>query len=160
MVFIFILILMYSVGRYIDLSCLALSTDSPLYTLFTFHFLHMKWYHLLSNLFLFTFYWRYMRVSNYRYTMPIVIFSSIIAAWFSRYDTPTVGCSAIIMAMAGILVATLNKKLLIKNLIIFTISFAILSFVSHINTSIHIISFITALLLAKSAGNKRICRRR
>lgn len=160
MVFIFILILLFSVGRYIDLSSLALSTDSPFYTMLTFHFIHFKWYHLLSNLFLFVFYWRYMRVSNYRFTIPIIIVSSLLAAWVSRYATPTVGCSAIIMAMAGILVATLNRKLLLKNLLIFALSFAILACVSHINTLIHITSFTTAFILAKAAGNKHICRRR
>lgn len=160
MVFLFILVLMFSVGRFVDLSGLALSTSSPIYTLFTFHFLHMNGWHLCSNIFLFVFYWRYIRWSNYRWSMPIIVCSSLLAACMSRYDTPTVGCSAIIMAMAGVLVATLNFKLQFKNAMILLAAFAITSFMEHINTSMHLWAFFSALLLARCAGNKRICRRR
>ena len=160
MVFIFILIIMFSVGRYVDLSPLSLSSSSPLYTLFTFHFIHFEWYHLVINLFLFVFYWRYMRWSRYLCTMPIIVISSVVAAYLSRYEVPTAGCSAIIMAMAGILVATLKTKLLIKNLVVFAIACAITSLAAHINTMIHIYAFSIALILARMAGNRRICRPR
>lgn len=160
MLFIFILLIIYSVGRFTDLSSLALSTSSPIYTLLTFHFLHFEWYHLAINLFLFVFYWRYMRWSRYSYTMPIIIIASITAGYLARYDVPTVGCSAIIMSMAGILVATLKPRLILKNLILFAVAFAITSLAAHINTLIHIYAFSISLILARIAGNKRICRPR
>lgn len=160
MLFIFIILLAFSLGRFIDLSPLCVTSTSPWYTLLTFHFVHAQWHHLAVNLFLFVFYWRYIRHSNYRYSMPIIIFSSIVAAMASRFDAPTAGCSAIVMAMAGVLVATLKRKLLIKNIVLFVVVFLITSLATHINTSIHVYAFFIALLLTRLAGNKRICRRR
>ncbi len=151
-IFIIILVYVFSIGQYMDLSQYGIYEGCPLINLLTFHFIHANFIHLLLNCIFIGIYYRLIKPIGTKYIYPILLTVPVIAGYFSMYETPTVGSSAIVMSMLGILVAYLQRKQQIRTLIILSISCAITGlFAQHINTTIHIysfsISFVLSLLL-------------
>ena len=153
MPFIILLFFIYSINSYIDLSQLGVYTGCPWYNYITYNFIHVNLLHLLANSLLFLFYWKNIRQMNRYVVIPIIVIASTLASLLSVYSQPTIGLSAYIMSMAGIITSTLTRRTQIKIVILFTLSCTITAlFASNINTLIHINSFAFSLIASLIVG--------
>jgi len=91
---------------------------------------------------------------NLKIIIPVIIISSTIAATLSTYQNPTIGASAIVMSMMGLITSGLKKVPQRKVIMLVVFSFiTTFFFAPHVNTLIHVysfsISFVTGLLLKR-----------
>lgn len=157
MYFIFILVLMYSVSRYQNITSLGVSDNCPWWNYLTFHICHITFFHLLVNSVIFYLYWQILKkVTNPKILFIISLFSSTWAAVFSKSEIPTVGASAIIYSMIATLCIAfqvmpfkISRKEKIKYYALIGISlvFPILINSHSINYKMHLIAFTTSLTL-------------
>lgn len=143
-----LLIAVYIISLFADLSFLMVSTDSPWWTCLTFNFVHVSLVHLLVNSFVF---YQYSKVLNRKDALPIVLLSIIIvpfAALVSAQHTPTCGFSAVISVIIGYYLPRVSRKFFFKalGLILFSYVFTFLC-AGNVNTLIHILSFFPSLAL-------------
>lgn len=149
MPFIILLFFIYSISSYIDLSQLGVYIGCPWYNYFAYNFIHVNLLHLIANSLLFLFYWKSIRRMNRYVAIPIIVIVSTLASILSVYSQPTIGLSASVMSMAGIITATLPKRTQIKIVTLFALSCTITAlFASNINTLIHIYSFAFSLIVS------------
>lgn len=148
MYLILIFALLFSVGRYTDLTLLGASTSSPWWTLLTCHFMHLNLFHLLSNSILAAIYIHQLRrYYNPKTVIPIIVGATLLSTSISIESTPTFGASSIICAMIGVIVSSMDRKHLIKNTILVLICILITYLLSdNINSKLHITSFLLALI--------------
>lgn len=142
-----LLFFVYSISSYVDVSQFGIYTGCPWYNYVIYSFIHVNILHLLTNSLLFLFYWRNVRQMNKYVVIPIIIFATALSSVISVYSQPTIGLSAFIMSMGGIITATLQWSKQMKIVILFAISCTItILFASNINTLIHIYSFAFSLI--------------
>lgn len=157
MYFILVLILMYSVSRYQDITFLGVSNNCSWWNYFTFNICHTTFFHLLINATLFYLYWKILKnITDTRILFVIILLSSILAAIFSKTEIPTIGSSAIVFSMIAalciayqILPCKATKKEKIKYYLIIAISllFPLITNSNLINYKMHIIAFSSSLML-------------
>lgn len=137
---------------------LGYSTQSPLYTHFTYMFQHANIIHLIINTYSYTTLFNKLsatipplRLATYTYS------AALITSFCSAHPTPTVGASGMIMALLAIYITLpiLGKKLTIVSQkrfytwVTFTLLTAtITSWLPAINALNHLFAFITGTLLA------------
>lgn len=152
MYFILVLAYFYSISLVVDISSLGVANDSPWWCLFTYNLIHFSFIHLLINSFAFLSYWRILkRYINIYILISMMLFIPALAAYFSSYNTPTIGTSAIIYTMIGIYTTSipLQRKEKIKYISMVLFSFGITGlFASSINTKIHVCSFVISCLIS------------
>lgn len=149
---IILLFLIYSASAYMDVSRFGIYIGCPWYNYATYSFIHENLLHLLTNSFLFLFYWRNVRQMNRYVVIPIMVFATLVSSILSVYSIPTIGMSAAVISMAGIITSTLPKRKQIKIILIFAVSCMItILFASNINTLVHIYSFSFSLIASLTA---------
>ena len=142
-----LLFFIYSISRYMDLSQFGIHIGCPWYNYVAYSFIHINILHLLTNSVLFLFYWRNIRKMNMYIVIPIIVVATILSSILSVYSQPTIGLSATVMSMAGVITATLQRRKQLEIIILFAISCTItILFASNINTLIHIYSFAFSLI--------------
>lgn len=148
MLLVILLFLIYSISSYIDVSQFGIYTGCPWYNFITYSFIHTNIFHLLTNSALFLFYWRRIRQMNKYIVFTIVVSVTILSSILSVYPQSTIGLSASIISMAGIITSTLHRRKQIEVIILFSVSCTITIFASNINTLIHIYSFTFSLIMS------------
>ena len=144
-----LLFFIYSTSSYIDISQFGIYIGCPWYNYVFYSFIHLNIIHLLTNSLLFLFYWKSIRQMSKCIVIPIIVSATILSSVMSVYSQPTIGLSASIMSMAGIITSTLQWRKQLKIVILFAISCTItIMFASNINTLIHIYSFIFSLIIS------------
>ncbi|MEG1544909.1 MAG: rhomboid family intramembrane serine protease, partial [Tannerellaceae bacterium] len=128
-----------------DVSVMGFSATSAWWTHFTYPFFHASWVHLIVNLYAF---WKLYdgkpfgkRTLIYAYTL------SVAASFVLPSIIPTVGLSGAIYAFIAFRYA--NDTNMLSTLIV---SIALLSgyLIPGINGNIHLVSFMSALVMAKT----------
>lgn len=156
MYLIFTFLLIYSISRYADVSCLAAYEGCAPYCYLTFHFVHTSLYHLFVNSLVIAMYWRLLRrQANNCYSIPLIAVSSVWAGILSVSATPTIGASAIAFSMVAVFCVGLFFERGIKNKAVIRM-YAILTafvlvqsfFMPGINVKIHLLSFAFAAILS------------
>lgn len=157
MPFILLLIVVFSVSRFVDCSSLALTCDSAWWQYVTFNLLHASLFHLIINSIAILIYWRILKNVVNRYFFIIILAISVfISAFLGCCKIPTVGASAIGYAMIGIYTVSLYSGLLnikrstrIEFLVAIGLSFvSTWLFAPSINTPIHVYAFSVATILS------------
>lgn len=147
------LFLVFSMNSYLDLSGYGIYIGCHWINYITYMFIHTNIIHLMTNSALFIFYWPMVRHMNVWVVMPIVVVSSLCASLLSVYEQPTVGLSAVIMSMAGIISSTLPMKRMRNTIVTVSVTFLItMVFAEQINTLIHVYSYFFSLLLSLAAN--------
>lgn len=141
-VFLYILTLVYSISFYYPVEMYGAYQGAPLINFILCHFIHINILHLIMNGSLIALYWKSLSRYNMKFVIPIVFVSSILSAYLSAQETPTIGASSIVMSMIGVLCAFFSKsnKIRINILVIATCLISGL-LAQHINTYIHLYSF-------------------
>lgn len=141
-IFIVILAVIYIVSLFTDVTTLGAGLSSPWYCLFTYSFIHANIFHVSVNA---VFLWLYWKNTRFIPTKTRIVYLAVIpaiAAALSLRAVPTVGASAAVMTLAGILVAWFPRRLILRTTIIIVLSsLATFLFAPHINTPIHLYSF-------------------
>lgn len=151
MKFILVVLYFFSISRIIDLSpILGVSTTSYWYTYFTFSLVHANLFHIVTNSFAFVCNWRIIKKLNMYLVIPMMLFIPAVSALLSVKNIPTVGLSAVVYTMIGIITTLYqNKKAKYKLETIIIFSFIVTYvFAPHINTLIHIYSYFIALAIS------------
>lgn len=149
MIFIVLLVYIYSIGFYYDTMQFGFYCGCDWWHYVTYSFIHTNILHLGLNSILFLMYWNRLRRFNLYIIIPIMMISPIISAVLSTYSEPTIGSSAIVMAMVGILTAGIPKSHIIKVFCLLTFSFITTGlFAPHINTLIHVYSFLLSFAVS------------
>lgn len=151
MIFTLILIFIWSLGSYINLRLLGYSSNSPWWTLFTFNLAHISFIHLAINISIFMFYWRGMDIINKKILIPVLILVPAISAFLSATTVPTIGLSAMVYCLLGITMCTLDYRIQNWAIIIFSFVFTYI-FAPHINTLIHVYSYLISYAVGRFAG--------
>ena len=99
-----LLVFVYSLSRYYDLSMLAMSTDSPWWTTFTFPMLHTGIYHLACNCFVLLSFWS---IIKHRKQATVIVMLAMCLSCLCADNIPTAGSSGIATALIGITLADL-----------------------------------------------------
>lgn len=91
----------------IPVSAVALSSESPAYTRFTYQFFHAGWLHLAVNM------WALLTVVFYYRTSWLMMISAyLISSTVHASDIPAVGLSGMLFALYGFVsVQSSNKRL-------------------------------------------------
>lgn len=143
MLFVILLVYVYSVSFYFDTTQFGVYAGASVWNLIFYNLIHTNILHLIINSSLFLLYWGRLKHCNLRIVIPILVVSPIIAGVFASYAQPTIGASAIIMSMTGILLAGMTRWQTLKLLGLLTFSFITTGlFAPHINTLIHVYSFV------------------
>jgi membrane associated rhomboid family serine protease len=130
---------------------------SPLYTHFTYMFQHATILHLILNAISFwSSYWLLEKFINKYWLFPIAAAIAFAASFFAMKDLPTVGASATVYAMSGMLVGmTVNGRLKIankKNFILLVVGVVLSLTISLIkansNFSLHLDSLLLGFIFA------------
>jgi hypothetical protein len=95
------------------------------------------------------FYWKRLRDFNLYIIIPILTITSILSAIFATYQEPTVGASAIVLSMVGIITAGIERHYMPKVILLLAFSFLTTGlFAPHINTLIHVYSFLISFAIS------------
>lgn len=149
MIFVIILTFVYSISFYYNTSQFGVSEGCDWWNLITYSFIHTSIIHLIINSSLFLLYWNRIKNLNLYIVIPILIVTPIMSASLSLFQKPTVGASAIVMAMIGIITVGLPKRQILKIVVLIAFSFVTTAlFASHINTLIHVYSFIFSSMVS------------
>ena len=143
MIFIIFLVFIYSIGFYCDTTQLGIYNGCEWWNYITYSFVHTNFFHLSINsaLFLFNF--------NLYIIIPILIITSILSAIFATYQEPTVGASAIVLSMVGVITAGVEHRYMPKIILLLAFSFLTTGlFAPHINTLIHVYSFLISFAIS------------
>ena len=148
MVFILAVFLVYAVGCYVDISPYGSFAGCPLANHIFFSFIHLNPIHLCLNCSIFAFYWfSFLRRTRLWLTVPVVVLSTVAASFASASDVPTVGLSACVMAMAGLLSSVVALRPMLKTITLVLISGCVTYFFAPaVNTPIHLWSYFLALV--------------
>lgn len=159
MPFLLILVLIYSISRYIDITPISVYAGASWYQYFTYNLCHNSFLHLATNSFVFLLYWKKIIKphTNLYFSIPTIILSSVISAILSSSNTPTMGASAICYSMIAIYAVGMKTPYQIPSnqryrfAITLLISFLITSFFSNINTLSHIYSLLVSIIICLSS---------
>lgn len=146
MIFIFILILIYSISLHEDISYLGVHTGSEWYQYITYSFYHTSFWHLIINSLGFILYWEVLKRFTNKYICALIAFASaILSALICAFPTPTIGASAVVYSLVGIYCTgvfigdRLEKKIMYRTFIFIAISLILPALVNHrINWLLHI----------------------
>lgn len=137
---------------------LGYSSQSPLYTHFTYMFQHANLLHLIINTY--TFFILFKRLSATLPVTRLILYTytaAVITSFCSKHTTPTIGASGMIMALLAIYITLpiLGKKLIITSpkrfytyLLSSILSATIFSMLPAVNTLNHLFAFLTGILFA------------
>lgn len=119
-------------------------------------FVHTNILHLSMNSLFFLIYWRLLRSLNLRVVLPIVVVSAVVAPMLACGNTPTVGLSAVVMAMSGIITIAFNNRSVIWRTVALLSATSVITwlFAPSINTGIHVYAFGIATLLSLAVGRR------
>lgn len=156
MLIVIVLILVYSVGRYTDLSGWGISSSFPWWTIFTCHWVHLSAWHLIANCIPIPVYSAYYsRWLNPWLSVPITAVSAMMASYMSMQYIPSYGASSIIFAMTGVIISTQEKKTGIKNaMMVLSCILLTMLFADKINWQCHAYAFSISVILASACGRK------
>lgn len=156
--FLMLLAWVYACGQMADTSALGVRTGGAWWTLFTYSFVHLSLLHLVSNAALLVFYWRRVRLLPRWWTLCVLVSSVLLAGLLAARETPTVGASALVMAMAGVLTATFPRRQWPRMGLTVGLSFAATAmWAAQVNTAIHVYAYLFAFvasLLARRASHE------
>lgn len=155
MPFILILVFIYSISKYVDITPLSVYSGASWYQYLTYNLCHCSFLHLTTNSFVFLLYWKKIIKphTNLYFSIPTIILSSVAAAVLAISETPTMGASSICYSMIAIYATGMNNPYHIslyerkRFLIILLISFFITFFFSNINTLLHVYSVLITTLI-------------
>lgn len=149
MIFIILLVFIYTINSYYDITQFGMYNGCEWWHFITYSLIHTNILHLGLNVGLFLLYWNRLRYFNLYIIIPIITISSILSGVLSTYPEPTIGASAIIMSMIGIITAGMQKRYFLKVILLLIFSFITTGlFAPHINTLIHVYSFIFSLAVS------------
>lgn len=149
MIFIIFLVFIYSIGFYCDTTQLGIYNGCEWWNYITYSLIHINFFHLSINSALFLFYWRRLRNFNLYIIIPIMTITPILSAIFATYQEPTVGASAIVLSMVGIITAGIEQRYMPKIILLLAFSFLTTGlFAPHINTLIHVYSFLISFAVS------------
>lgn len=120
---------------------LGYTNGSPLFTHFTFMFQHVNLFHLIINSLAFIGVYRTLRKFIKGYIIILLcILISFISSFFSVYDIPTVGASAMVYSMIGMYfgITLFDKKIKIidyKKYSLYVISVLVMLAASYLKES-------------------------
>ena len=144
-----LLILIYTFDSYCDMSIYGIYIGCSPLNYMLYNFIHTNMLHLLINAFFLVFYWEKIKTVGLWYVFPIIGVVPICAGLMATYDTPTVGSSAVVMSMVGILAAYIPRIYTVRLILTLVASSVItLLFAPHINTMIHLYSFVLSYFLS------------
>ena len=155
MIIVYILILLYSLSRYYDLSCCGLASDYALWQIISYNFVHLGFMHLLCNVVGFLLYRPIIRLYYGRILPAVVItLSVVLSSMLFCSERPTFGASTIIFAMTGMY---LNKIWQTKHphrkkytLMLFTLLAIQTAFgYNVVNWQIHISALVSSFLITR-----------
>ena len=144
-----LLVFVYSLSRYYDLSMLAMSTDSPWWTTFTFPMLHTGLYHLACNCFVLLSFWS---ITKHRKQASVIVLLAICLSCLCADDIPTAGSSGIATALIGITLADLllngyyGTFAKLGAIVLAVISVQAAFGAGLVNSQLHILSLFVAML--------------
>lgn len=140
------------------------SDASPLWAHFIYMFPHSGLIHLLINSIAYFSLFKFLQqIYNKWFLLIIPYATAIIMSFFASYSLPTIGASGMVYAMLGFYIATvINGRItfverwhfwiFVVGLILgFTVSF----FKESSNTLLHILCFISGVIIILGYGNKR-----
>lgn len=147
-----IMIFVWTMSFYMDTTFLALSTENPVGIL-TFSFVHISLLHLVINCIMLVSYWRLVRNLNMWKVIPIIVFSTLFAGLLSAKAEPTIGASALAMAILGVGVSRMPKDYMISMIIVCVVTFAFAWLIMpNFNFGIHFYSFFVSFLISITIG--------
>lgn len=111
MIFIYILIIFYSVSRYFDVSFMGLTSEHQWYQLLTYNVIHLSFYHLIVNSIGIIMYKSVLiRSFGYIRTLITVLISVLIPSFMFAANKPTYGASSIVFSMIGMFLYLIWSK--------------------------------------------------
>ena len=161
---VFVFILLYSISRYFDLSDFGLYNGCEWYSYITFNFVHLTFFHLITNSVMMIIYGNLVKQVYNKYISVIIpTISSIISGILFIQNKPTFGASAILFSLLGMYMCFLYRKKIqgyIRFFIITAILIAIQSLVAHdmVNWRIHIFSMVFSFITAYTYESVRTIR--
>lgn len=146
-VFILFIFIIYAAAAFVDLTVFGSYVDCPLVNHVLFSFIHIHPVHLIINCSIFYFYWvSFLKRTRLILTIPILVLTTIAASYISASATPTVGLSACVMSITGLLSSVLAKGRMLKTVVLVLLSGCATYFLAPaINTPIHLWSYFLAL---------------
>lgn len=158
--FIYILAFVYSISFYYHTETYGAYYGCEWINYLTCHIIHTNILHLSVNSALLYLYWERIKMMNKYVLVPIIALSSVIAAVLSVQIEPTIGASAIVMAMIGIITAFSPKWQKVKILSIIGMTCLITGLIApHINTPIHAYSYAISLAASLMLRKYILCFR-
>ena len=144
-----LLVFVYSLSRYYDLSMLAMSTDSPWWTTFTFPMLHTGIYHLACNCFVLLSFWS---IIKHRKQATVIVMLAMCLSCLCADNIPTAGSSGIATTLIGITLADLllngyySTFAKLGAIVLAVISIQAAFGAGLVNSQLHILSLFVAML--------------
>lgn len=154
MIFIYALVLFYSLSRYYDLSFMYMDTNSPWWQYMTYTLTHKTFTHLLVNVITLAMYWNALnKLIPRKIILFICLVSTLAASFLCAKAIPTLGASAITYSLMGIFMAYLwvnghNGKMKYTVTLIAMVSIQTLIGYRYLNWQLHLFSFGLSLLMA------------
>jgi len=135
MYLILVLILLYSMSRFFDMSFLSACDHGEWYQYFTFQLVHTSFLHLLVNVIVIYLYWRVIKKNTIGWISILIVATSSTLSGYLGADLPTIGASSIAFALVGIYLVwiwgTLPKKDTLKFYAITALFIAIPPVINH-----------------------------
>lgn len=106
--FYIVLVFFWSISRYCDLSFMAVSSDSPWWTFFSYSFCHVNIFHLFVNCWAIASIYKSLRhLKSHALAIAVffVPFAAALACRLLMSFNPTIGASAIVFGFLGIFIA-------------------------------------------------------
>lgn len=144
-----LLVFVYSLSRYYDLSMLAMSTSTPWWTTFTFPMLHTGLYHLVCNCFVLLSFWS---ITKHRKQATVIVMLVMCLSYLCADNIPTAGSSGIATALIGITLADLllngyySTFAKLGAIVLAVISIQAAFGAGLVNSQLHILSLFVAIL--------------
>ena len=144
-----LLVFVYSLSRYYDLSMLAMSTSTPWWTTFTFPILPTGLYHLVCNCFVLLSFWS---ITKHRKQAAAIVMLTMCLSRMCADDIPTAGSSGIATALIGIALADLllgghyGPFAKLATIVLAVISIQTAFGACLVNSQLHILSLFVAML--------------
>ncbi len=159
-VFLYILVFVYTISFYFPTETYGAYCGCEWINYLTCHIVHTHFLHLAVNAALLYLYWGKIRMMNRYVLIPVLALASIAASVLSAQNEPTIGASAIVMAMIGVITAFSPKRQKIRILAIIGMTCLITGLIApHINTPIHAYSYAISLAASLMLGRYMLCFR-
>lgn len=158
--FLYILAFIYSISFYYPVEAYGAYCGCGWINYLACNIIHTNLLHLILNCTLLYVYWGKIKMMNRYILIPILALSSIAASMLSVQNEPTIGASAIVMAMIGVITAFSSKPQKMRILAIVGITCLITGLIApHVNTLIHACSYTISLVASFLMRRFLLCLR-